>query len=467
MTLRTLVILGLLGLPLAAAEEKPLPADLPPYGADRPLPVPKVLRRTLPNGLTVWAVPRQGFPKVSLCLVVKGGMACDPAGQEGLASLLADTLAQGTPTRTSRAIAEEVQALGGTLGCNATADATYLFGDALAPGLARLLDVMGDVTRNAAFPDPEVALAKANALEGLKAESASPGFLASRLFAAEVFGAHPYSRFVAGEEVLKAAAPEALRRLKDRRFRPDRALLVLAGDLDAEAAFRLAEKAFGPWKAVAGPEADPGPAPALGPLEIVLGERAGSVQATLRVGRPAPAAASPDTIPLDLANVIMGGSFDSRITRNIREDKGYTYSPGTGVSSRAAGGLFTARADVRNAVTSASLTEIFYEMDRMGTTDVPAPELDRAKRYMGGIYLFRNQLQGTVVGTLAANWVNGLPPEYLGSYVEKVQAVKASEIRAVSGKYFNPRAMTLVVVGDPAQVKEQLEHFGPVKVVRP
>ncbi len=467
MNLRSLIVLSLLALSVGASEEKPLPSDLPPYGPDRPIPIPRITQKTLSNGLTIWLVQREGFPKVTLRLAIRGGMAHDPAGQAGVSNLFAGLLTEGTSSRTSKRIAEELQTVGGEIGAFASSDATYLYVRGLGQGLPLILDVLADVTQNAAFPEKEVTQAKANALQGLKAQSTNPGFQANKAFAAQIFGTHPYGRVTPTEAVIDSVTPTSLKQLRDRRFHPDRALLVVAGDFREEAAFKLINKAFGTWKASGLPEGALDAAPQSGHREILLLERPGSVQATLRIGRPSLPAASHEAIPLALANVIMGGSIGSRITRNIREDKGYTYSPGSTVQGRQVGGMFQFRADVRNEVTAASLMEIFYEMDRMATTPVPEPELQRAKRYVGGIYLFQNQLQSAVTGTLATYWVNGLPPEFLGTYVEKIDAVRTEEVRAVSEKFFNPKDLTVVVVGDSTKIRKELEHFGSVKDIKP
>lgn len=467
MRMRTLLVLGLLALPVLAAEERPLPRELPPYGADRPIPLPRITRETLPNGLTVWLVQRDGSPRLSLTLATRGGMASDPADAEGISGLLARVLTEGTRTRSARRIAEDLQQVGGSISAASSPDALYTSVSGLAGGLPTLVEVLADVAQHASFPAQEVELAKGNALQELKASSANSGFQANRAFLAEVFGSHPYHRAMALDGVLKAATPASLQALHARRFRPDRALLVVAGNLEGAHAMKLVTQAFGAWKGTGDPLPDTAPAPREGHREIVLVERPGSIQASLRVGRPLLAASHPDLVPLDLANVVLGGSFDSRITKNLREDKGYTYSPGSMTLGRQAGGSFQVRAEVRSEVTGASLNEIFYEMDRMGTTTVPDEELARAKRYMAGIYLFRNQLQDAVASTLATLWVNGLPPEHLGAYVTQVNAVTAARVREVAARYFATKDQTVVAVGDPTRIRADLEHFGTVRTVAP
>jgi zinc protease len=195
--------------------------------------------------------------------------------------------------------------------------------------------------------------------------------------------------------------------------------------------------------------------------------RPGSVQSLILAGRPTVTATEPEYYPLLVANTIFSGSFSSRLVRNIREDKGYTYSPRGAVVAREAGGLLRVRADVRNEVTGASTLEIFYELDRMGATSPTADELSRAKRYQAGLYLLRNQIQGAVARTLATNWVNGLPPQALGEFVTRINAVSAEQVKKVGQTFYPSSTQTVVVVGDEAKIKAEMAQFGALTTVQP
>ena len=450
-----------------AAEPAPLPKELPPYGADKPLPVPAITKSTLPNGLAVWLVKRPGFPKVSAVLAVRGGTAADPAGMEGVAGLLAATMKEGTAKRSSRRIAEELQAVGGDLSVAAAADAFYLRGSALSSGLPVLLDLLADVARNPAFPQGEVDLAKENALQELDAQEANPDYLAGKAFAKAVYGGHPYHVVSPTRETVGKVAPALLGAEHARRFRPDAALLVLAGDLDEAAARAAVAKAFGTWAASGAPLPPTPPSPPARGREVLLVDRPGSVQSTIVAGRPGPAVSDPDWHDVLVANTIYADAFGSRLVRNIREEKGYTYSPSGDFTTRRAGSLLQVQADVRNEVTAAALLEVFYELDRMAATTPTPDELAGAKRYQAGLYLLRNQIQDAVSSTLARNWVNGLPPEALGEFVTKVNAVTADGVRAAGRKHFLSGSQTVVVVGDAKEARPQLELFGPVKEAKP
>jgi predicted Zn-dependent peptidase len=195
--------------------------------------------------------------------------------------------------------------------------------------------------------------------------------------------------------------------------------------------------------------------------------RPGSVQSQILVGRPTVTVTDPAYYPLLVANTICAGSFGSRLVENIREDKGYTYSPGGSVSAYQKGGLLRVQADVRNEVTAAALMEMLYEMDRMAATSPTEEELSRAKRYQSGLYLLRNQRQGSVARTLASFWVNGLPAEALAEFVPKVNAVTAEEVRKAGRSFFGSSTQTVVVVGDEDHVRSDLAPFGQVTSITP
>eukprot|EP01136_Pigoraptor_vietnamica_P032595 Opistho-1_new@94585 len=174
-----------------AAEVK-LPAELPAFGQDKPIPVPQITKKTLANGLEVWVVPRQGLPRVDYVLAVRGaGFAADAPGQQGFASMLAGVLSEGTAKRDSRAIAEAAQGLGGAIGAGSANDGLTVYANALASNAEPMLKLLAEVARTPAYADKEVALAKANALQGLKASEANPQFRAERALGLAIFGDHP------------------------------------------------------------------------------------------------------------------------------------------------------------------------------------------------------------------------------------------------------------------------------------
>ena len=467
--LRTLAASSLLLLAAgaaSAAEQKPLPKEIPPFGPDRPLPAPRILKSTTPEGLTVWLVPRDGFPKVSAVLAVRGGTAADGKGLEGTGQILADLLKEGTALRSSQQIAEELQAVGGSISASASDDAITVAVDGLSSGTSRLLEILADVARNASFPAGEVDLAKANTLQQLQVKESTPEFLAEKALAAAVFGDHPYRIVAPAPEAVKKVDRGLLKLEFTRRFRPDGALLVVVGAFDAPSVQKMVARLFGGWKGTGPAVPDAGPLSLPTGREILFVARPGSVQSVVSLGRTGPGLADPAYFPGVLANTIYGGSFGSRLTQNIREEKGYTYSPHSRFTTFRSGGALNTTAEVRNEVTSATLVEMFYELDRMGTTEVTAEELTGAKRLQTGLYLLRNQVQGSVASALASYWVKGMPPEFLSEYVGKVEAVTPAEVREAGRTLFPSRLQTVVVVGDES-VKKDLAQLGAVRDVKP
>jgi len=460
-----LFLLLFLATPLTAAQPVP---GLPDYGPDRPLPLPEVMQDHLDNGLELWLIRRPGLPLLSLRLAVRGGTASDLPKRRGVSELLANTLASGTRTHDARQIAESLQALGAELEASAGNDGITLALTGLSEHAASLLDLLAEVATRPTFPESEVKLAVANKLQALKASENDPDFMTDRVFYRVLFGNHPYRFSHADEAVVEGVTAEALRRLHRRRFQPGRTLLVMVGDLPVQQLRRLAERAFGSWKEEPEPMAEVPEAP-LVPVttRIQLVNRKGSVQSTLRAGRPLPPASHPDYPALMVANTIFGGSFGSRLTRNIREEKGYTYSPRSSIARLARGGYFSVQASVRNEVTAATLVEIFYELDRLATTEPEEEELRRARRYLGGIFLLRNETPSSLAVTLAAYWLKGLGVEDLRAYVPRIDAVTTEQVKRVAAKYLASRRQAVVITGDRTAVREQLVPFAPLEEATP
>jgi len=445
-----------------------LPAELPPFGKDKPLAVPNISQQTLPNGLQVWVVPRNGIPRVDFVLAVRGaGFSADAADAPGRAKLLAGLLSEGTTQRSSKQIAEAAQAMGGSVGAGASNDGISVYGNALASHAGAMARLLAEVARQPAFPQGEVQLAKTNALQGLKASSTQPSFRAAKALDGAIYGNHAYGRTQETEAAITTVTAEGLRAEHARRFRPDRALLVITGRIDSAAALKLAREAFGDWQASGDAVPEVAPPAATAPVQRLLLERPGSVQATLRLGRPGMAASGDEQVALRLTSTVIGTGFSSRLNQNLREEKGYTYGARAGGQSWRVGGAITGGADVRNEVTAAAMTEYVKEYRRIGAEPVPEAELAMNKRYMAGSYLVSTQLQGSVGRQLASNWLVGLPADFLGKFVPALQKVSAAEVQAIGKKYFNPDEQSWVVVGDPTKIAEQLKGFGEFTTVKP
>ena len=443
-----------------AQKEAPLPKDLPPYGTQPAFQPPEVKATKLDNGLTVWLVAQPGLPKVSFRIMVLGGLAVDPRDRPGLSELLATTLSQGTKTRGAKQIAEEIQSAGGDLSVGADRDSISVSTSVLSSKTELAASLLADMLENASFPDSEVALAKRNLSNSLREREAQPGFQANRALARVLFGSGPYSVIAPTQDSLGRMASDELRQEFSRRFRPDQAILVAVGDFDAAKMTMMIREKLGGWRAPTAPPAAVNAKPAgPAPHEVTFVARPNSVQTTLVLAGFGPLRSDPDYEAAEVADAIYGGTFTSRLVTNIREDKGYTYSPGSNLATLRQAAVFRTKADVRNAVTGASLNEILYEMNRMATTSPTDEELSRAKRFLLGIEAILLQSRGAVGGELADLWLNGLGPDAIASYNRKISATTAEDVDAVARKYFPASRMTIVAVGEEKVIRDALAPF--------
>lgn len=462
---RTLLLLSflLLTLPITATaqKEKPLPKNLPPYGELKPFTAPKVTTRKLANGLTLWLVPRPGFPKVSYTLAVRGGLAADPLDRPGLAELLTSTIDQGTARRTARQIAEDLQAAGGDLSARAGTDSIVLSASVLASKADTGFAVLADVALNATFPDGEVELAKSNAASELQQKESDPSFLAERAMAHVLFGRHPYSMTTPTQYSIAKTTAAELRREYARRFRPDQAVLVVVGDFDPAKMETTVDSLLGKWTAPSTATVPVVEKPTFVPPHTVyVVDRPDSVQTTLAFGSLAPTEGSPDYAATEVANAMFGGMFGSRLTKNIREDKGYTYTPYSYVAPRRTVGIFQAWAPVRNEVTGATVNEMSYELNRMATTTPSEEELKGAERFLVGNTAITLQSQDSVGRSLARLWIIGLPPEELGLKSDRIGKVTLTDVETAAAHYFPAAGQAIVAVGVEKVIREQLAPFG-------
>lgn len=466
--LATLTFALLLAAAASAQKEQPMPKELPPYGPQPALQLPDVKASKLDNGLIVWLVAQPGLPKISFSIAVLGGLASDPANRPGMSELLTKTLTEGTKTRSAKQIAEEIQGAGGDLDAGANRDRIVVSTSVLSTKADAAVTLLADILENATFPDSEVALAKDNLSESLQEREAEPGFQANRALAHILFGSGPYSVIAPTEQSLTQMASAELRQEYARRFRPDQAIIVAAGDFDPAKMSALIKEKLGSWKAPATPPSTVNAKPAAAaPHSAYLVARPNSVQTKLVLAAFGPLRSDPDYEAAEVANAVYGGTFSSRLIANIREDKGYTYSPGSGIQTLRQAGIFRTTADVRNAVTAASLNEINYELNRMVTTSPTEEELNRAKRFLLGIEAISLQSRSAVAGELANLWLNGLPPDGIATYGKKINAATAEQVDAAAQKYFPASRMTIVAVGEEKVIRDAFAPFGlPVEAVK-
>lgn len=459
---------------LAAAGE---PVTLLPEGQRTPLPqpgqpvdaaTPDVAERRLPNGMRVLVARKAGLPLVSARLGFDAGTSDDPRGQAGVASFTASLLTQGTDNRSAPEIATETERLGANIGAGAGVDFTNVFASSPANVFPQTMALMADVVRNPVFAAEELNRAKTQALNGLRVQLSQPGTVAGIAASRAVYGDSPYGQPGSGTPTsIPALTREQLQAFHQAAYRPSAATLVFSGDITPEAAYALAEQAFGDWRDPAGAAvsaSDPAGAPAA-PRVIVI-DQPGAGQAAVIAAMRGIARNDEDYFPLLVGNALMGGGFSARLNQEIRIKRGLSYGASSGLGVRQDEGILTASAQTRNDAVPEVAGLILTEIGRLSATTATEAELAPRKATLVGAFGRSLETVDGLGGLVANLALYGLPISDLGRYDDDVNGVTPDQIRAAASEHLPAADASLVIVGDSAQFIDALRALYPnVEVV--
>jgi zinc protease len=431
----------------------------PPPLPTRALKLPHAFETTVVNGLTVVMIEDKRLPLVSFRLALRTGDAHDPKDLPGLMDMLTGLLTEGTESRTSREIADEVARLGATLQAGANSDYTTIAASSLTSFQEEILELMADVVLRPVFPENEVELVKQNTKESLKQQRAQPSFLANEMVAKVMFGDHPYSVTAPTPESVDAVTRDRVIEFHRSKFVPNNGVLVVAGDVDRDSTLKRVEELFSGWSkgAVTGDDFPTPPSRTSRSAYVI--DRPGSSQANIIIANTGITRTSPDYFPMLLMHTVIGANASSRLFMNLREEKGYTYGAYSSLDARRTAGTFRATAEVRTPVTKESLKEFFYELNRIRTEPVSEKEIADAKSYLTGVFPIRLETQEGLIDQLVQIKMFGLPDNYLEIYRNRVQAVTVEQIQEVAQKYVKPDEAAIVIVGDGASVMDQVKDY--------
>jgi predicted Zn-dependent peptidase len=432
--------------------------ETPPQGPPpKPFHLPAAADFSLPNGMRVTIVPYGIVPKVAVRAVVAAGAIDESAGQVWLSRLTAALMKEGTRTRPAEQVAREAAEMGGQIEIDSGSDHTSVGGVALSDFGRQFVALLADVLTTPLLPADELPRLQADLIRELSIEKSQPEALAQERFVGTLFPDHPYGRAFPAEIDLQGYTTEDVRAFYRKNFNAARTHLYIAGKIEGDLR-RAVEDALGGWaKGSPAPDLPAHPAETRS-LQII--DRPGAEQSNLLIGLPVAAPSSPDYIKLEVMDSLLGGSFASRITSNIREQKGYTYSPVSQIGTRRHLAYWVQSADVTTAVTGPSLDEIFYEIDRLRNEPPSAEELQGIQNYLSGIFVLRNTISpDAIIGQLHFVDAQGLDRSYLSTYVRKVMDVTPTDIQSIAETYLVPSKMTIVVVGDKAQIDDQIAPY--------
>jgi zinc protease len=455
-TSRFALALALASAPLFAQKQSP-----PAPGTPKGFSVPKPTTLTLENGLGVTLVQYGTVPKATVNLAVRTGNVDEKANEVWLADLMGEMLSEGTATRSASKIAEDAARMGGSLDVSVGENRTDIGGDVLSEFAPEMVGLVADVARNSRFPESELTRLKADKARELSIAKSQPQPLAQEKFRAVLYGDHPYGRLFPTEAMLQGYTVAQVKGFHERNFGAARSRIYVVGRFDAAAVEAAIRKAFADWTRGPAPNTTK-PKPSSERAVYVL-DRPGAVQSTINIGMPVIDPSSPDWDRLSLMNVLLGGSFASRITANIREQKGYTYSPFSQLSNRYRDAYWIEVADVTTNVTGPALKEIIGEIDRLQAAPPSEKELKDFQNYRAGVFVLQNSSRGGIIGQLEFVDLHGLPADYLNGYVQRIYAVTPAQVQDMAKKYVLDEKAAIVVVGDRKVIEEQLKAFGPLK----
>lgn len=444
---------------LAQAQKQTPPVG----GTPKDFVLPQKKLNQLPNGLKSSMVQYGAIPKVNVNLIIKTGNVHEGANEVWLADLTGEMMKEGTKTMDFKTISKKVAAMGGEINIGVGADQTFITGSVLSEFAPALIKILADVAMNPAFPETEIERLKSDLKRQLSVQKSVPQSQANEKFFGIIYKDHPYGRIFPTEKMLDSYNLEMVKGFYDKNFGAKRAVVYVVGKFDEAATQKAITESFGAWKE--GPEVN---YPAVTPVrsnEVAMIDRPKAPQSTVMVGLPTLTPQSQDFVALQVTNSILGGSFGSRITSNIREDKGYTYSPFSAIQNQKGVSVWYEQADVTSEHTGASLQEISKEIKKLQDEPPSKEELEGIQKYMSGVFVLQNSTPGGIIGQLNFIDFHGLNDSYLTDRVKNIYAVTPEKVSQMTKDHFKYEDMTLVLVGDKKLLEKQIKaHKEALKV---
>jgi predicted Zn-dependent peptidase len=430
------------------------PTEMPAIGAPRAFDLPATQTFELDNGLDVTLIPFGLAPKTTISVSVRAGNLND-GEQTWIADLAAELLQQGAADRSAEAIAQEAAAMGGQLNVSVGRHVTDFDIAVLSERGPDAIQLIADVIRRPDLPESEIERLKADFRRILSVSLAEPGPVADAALYDAVYGAdHPYGRMLPSDAQLASYTAEDARAFYRANYGARRTHVYVSGQFDARAMRAAIEAALGDWEA--GPEPLALPATLSAGPRIILIDRPGAEQTTLRLAVPVPATGSADDVPLRVVNALLGGSFTSRLVQNLREENGYTYSPNSGFARTLAGSHWAFSADVATPVTGPALAETFGEIERLAAETPPAEEARGIRNWLAGVFVLQNASPAGLIGQVSERDLFNLPSSWLEDYVPAVMAVSDAAFSALAREHLPTGSMILVAVGDLAAIEDEI-----------
>jgi len=429
----------------------------------KPFVLPNVDKWETSNGLSVKFVEVGIIPKAYFLLSMKFGSADELNSQVWIYRLISDYLKEGTIDLDGNQIADKAASLGGRFDVNVDDDHLTISGSVLTEFSTEFIELIGNIVKNPRFPTESLSRLRDDLLRDLELMKVQPSILASATFRQALYGNSGYGLSLSTPEIINNFSTQTVINSYRKFANPHETKLYVAGMFDQEILKEAIENTFKEWSGSTSdhieralPESS---------RKIHLLDRKNAEQSTLAIGLPVITPSDKNYVPLVVMNALLGGSFYSRITLNIREDKGYTYSPRSMIASHPTSAYWFETADVTTNVTGASIEEIFKEIDLIRDTKPSMEELNGIKNYVSGSYIMRHTTPGAIIGQLAFLDLHNLDESWAKNYIADVVALNPSDIQQIAKQYLDPSIMTIAIVGDGELIKEEIASFAPVEEI--
>ena len=460
-TMRLIAIVALVAVPLGAQDS--VKKETPPApGTPKNFRVPPRRNFTLPNGLQVTLVPFGRVPKVAVELEIRTGIIDQGPNDVSLSAVVSDMLLEGTTTRSAQDISRQAAEMGGSVGATPGSEVVAIGGEVLSDRATAFLPLIADVVMNPRFDEADLKRTLHKHARDNAIALSSPGTLAQKRFREIMYGGHPFANVFPPEAMLRGFTVARVRDFHAKNYGAKRSRLYVSGVFNGSEVEQAIRDAFGGW--AEGPAATENPPVITSKRQVEVIDRANSVQSSIWMGLPVADPSNADWVKMNVTDALLGGAFGSRITSNIREDKGYTYSPGSFIWTRKKASMWVETADVTSNVTGASLTEIFKEVDRLRTEAPPQAELDGIKNNLAGVFTVQNSSRFGLINQLQFVDLHGLGDDYVTNYVKNILAVTPEDVRSTAEKHLDPQKISIAIVGTKKDIEKQL---GEVKTIRP
>jgi zinc protease len=427
----------------------------PPGGIAKDFKLSEKKKRKLVNGLQTTMVQYGDLPKVTIDLTISTGTIHENANETGLASLTGEMIKQGSAKMDFKTLSKKVAAMGGTVTVGVGKEEVSISGSVLSEFAPDFIAAIADLIMNPSFPAAELERIKDNLKRDLAVDMTVPQSIAQDKFRKAIFKDHPYGRYFSTAEKINSFTLKNVKDFYSKNFGAKRAALYVVGKYNTVVVNAAINKAFGTWRP--GPDIYTPPVQPVVKQDTLIVDRKDAPQTTLLIGLPILQPKDKDYVGMYVTDALLGGSFGSRITSNIRENKGYTYSPFSSILNRRGVSVWSESADVTSEHTIDALNEIEKEINRLRDEPPSAEELKGIQNYLAGIFVLQNSTPGGIIGQLQFLDKHGLPDSYLANFVKNIHSITPEQVSAIAKKYLDYKKMLIVMVGDESAIKKQVE----------